>query len=67
MDIVIETKTKFLEIPFFVVGTTNLNLLSGVTFLGLGLIKINKSQHMCFTIDDMKYDNAQKEEMKGKN
>ena len=68
MDTVIETKTKFLESKFFVVGTKNINLLlSGVTFPALNLIKINKSKHLCFTIDNMKNDNTQKEEMKANN
>ena len=40
VDTVIETKTKFSESAFFVVETKNVNLLSGVTSLALGLIKI---------------------------
>ena len=47
VDTVIETKTKFLESKFFVAKTKNINLLSDVTSLALGLIKINKSEHMC--------------------
>ena len=49
---VIEAKTKFLEITFFVGETKNINFLSGVTYLALGLIKIDKSEHICFTIDE---------------
>ena len=64
MDTVIETKTNFLESTLLVVETKNINLLSGVTSLSLGLINIDKSEHMCFTIDNKKNDNAQKEEMK---
>ena len=64
VDTVIETKTKFLESKFFVAETKNINLLSGVTSLALGLIKIDKIEHMCSTIDDKKNGNAQKEEMK---
>ena len=40
MDTVIESKTKFLESKVFVAETKNINLLSGVTSLALGLIKI---------------------------
>ena len=47
VDTVTETKTKFLESKFFVAKTKNINLLSGVTSLALGLIKIDKSEHMC--------------------
>ena len=55
----------FLESTFFVV--VNINLLSSITFLALGLIKINKSKHLCFTIDNIKNGNTQKEEMKANN
>ena len=64
MDTVTETKTKFSENTFFVVETKSINLLSGVTSLALGLIKINKNKQMCFTIDNMKTNNTQKEETK---
>ena len=64
MDTVIQTKTKFLESTFLIVETKNINLLSGITFLALGLIKINKTEHMCFTVDNKKNSNAQKEETK---
>lgn len=47
MNTVTETKTKFWEITFFVVETKIIILLSGVIFLALGLIKINKSEYMC--------------------
>ena len=40
VDTVIESKTKFLENKVFVAETKNINLLSGVTSLALGLIKI---------------------------
>ena len=40
VDAVIESKTKFLESKVFVAETKNINLLSGVTSLALGLIKI---------------------------
>ena len=59
VDTVIETKTKVLESNFFVAETKNINLLSGVTSLALGLIKIDKSEHICFTIDNKKNGNAQ--------
>ena len=61
---VIETKTKFSESKFFEVETKSINLLLGVTSLAPGLIKINKSKHMCFTINNMKNGNTQKEEIK---
>ena len=64
VDTVIEIKTKFFESTFFVVETKNINLQSGVTSLPLGLTKINKSEHMCFTIDNKKNGYTQKEEMK---
>ena len=64
VDTVIETKTKFSESKFFEVETKNINLLSSVTFLAPGLIKINKSEDMCFPVDDMKNGNTQKEEIK---
>ena len=48
VNTVIETKTEFLESTFFVAETRNINL-SGDTFLALGLIKIDESEHMCFT------------------
>ena len=48
----------------FVVETRSINLLSGVTSLALGLVKIDKSDYMCFTIDNKKNDIAQKDEMK---
>ena len=54
VDTVIETKTKFLESKFFVAETENINLLLGVTSLALGMIKIDKSEHMCFTISNKK-------------
>ena len=38
--------------------------MSGVTYLALGLIKIDKSEHMCFTIYNRKNDNTQKGELK---
>ena len=60
VDTVIETRTKFWGNTFFVIETENINLLPGVTSLGLGLIKIYKSK--CFTIYSMKIDNTQKEE-----
>ena len=41
--------------------------MSGITFLALGLININKIEHMSFTIDIMKNNNTQKEEMKAIN
>ena len=53
-----------MESKFFEVETKNINLLPGVTSLAPGLIKIDKSEHMCFTIDNMKNDHTQKEEMK---
>ena len=37
-------------------------MLSGVTSLALGLIKIDKSKHICLTINKNKNGNAQKEE-----
>ena len=58
VDTVTETKTKFSENTFFVVETKSINLLSGVTSLALGLIKINKNKQMCFTIDNMKTNNT---------
>ena len=61
---VIENKTKFLESKFFVAETKNINLLAAVTSLALGLIKIDKSEHMCFIINNKKNGNAQKEETK---
>ena len=64
MNTVTETKTKFSENTYFVVGTKSINLLSGVTSLGLGLIKINKNKQICFTIDNTKTNNTQKEETK---
>ena len=64
MNTLIETKTKFLESKFFVVETKNISFLSDATSLALGLIKINEREHMFFPIDNMKNDNAQKEEMK---
>ena len=64
VDTVLETKTKFLESTIFVVEIKNINLLSGVTSLALGLIKIDKSEHMCFIIDNKKNSNAQKEKIK---
>ena len=39
-------------------------MLSGVTTLAPGLIKINKSEHMRFTIDNVKNGNTRKEEIK---
>ena len=47
---------------FFVAETQNINLLSGVTSLALGLIKTDKSKHICLTINKNKNGNAQKEE-----
>ena len=47
----------------FFVAAQNINLLSGVTSLALGLIKIDKSEHVCLTINNKKNSNAQKEEM----
>ena len=38
--------------------------MSGVTSLALGLVKIDRSEYMCFTIDNKKNGNTQKEEMK---
>ena len=64
VDTVIENKTKFLESKFFVAETKNINLLAAVTSLALGLIKIDKSEHMCFIINNKKNGNAQKEETK---
>ena len=55
---------EFLESTFFVAETKNINLFSGDTFLALGLIKIDESEHMCFTIDNKTHCNVQKEEMK---
>ena len=53
-----------MEIIFFVVETKNINLLSGVASLALALVQINTGEHMCFTIDNMKSGNVQKEDMK---
>ena len=64
MHTVINTKTKFLERMFCVAVTKNINLLLGITSLALGLIKIDKNEHMCFTINNKKNGNVQKEEMK---
>ena len=64
VDIAIKTNTKFLDNKLFVVETKNINLLSGVTSLALGLVKIDKTEYMCFTVDNEKNGNAQKEEMK---
>ena len=63
MDTVTETKTKFLESKFFVAKTKNINLLSGVTSLALGLIKIDKSEHMCWTVNNKENGNAQNKEI----
>ena len=38
--------------------------MSGVTSLALDLIKIDKSEHRCFTINNKKNCNAQEEQMK---
>ena len=61
---VIDTKIKFLENTLFVGKTKKINLLSDLTSLDLGLIKTDKSKHMCFNINNMKNGNTQKEEMK---
>ena len=42
LDTQIDTETKFLGKIFFVIETKNVNLLSSVTSLALGLIKIYK-------------------------
>ena len=52
------------QITFFVVGTKNIDSSTGVTSQATGLIKINKNEDMCFTNDNMKNHNTQKEEMK---
>ena len=49
---------------FCVAVTKNINLLLGITSLALGLIKIDKNEHMFFTINNKKNGNVQKEEMK---
>ena len=64
VDTVIETDTKFSKSIFFAVETKVINSLSGVASLALGLIKSNKSEHMCFTFYNMKNDNTQKEVIK---
>ena len=38
--------------------------MSGVTSLALGLVKIDRSEYMCFTIDNKKNGYTKKEEMK---
>ena len=48
----------------FLGKTKKINLLSDVTSLDLGLIKIDKSEHVCFNINNMKNGKTQKEEMK---
>ena len=38
-----------------------------MTALALGLIKINKSKHTCFIVDNMKNNNRKKQETETKN
>ena len=64
VDTAIENKMKFLESKFFVPKTKNISLLAAVTSLALGLIEIDKSEHMCFIINNKTNGNEQKEEMK---
>ena len=64
VNTVIETIAKFLESNFYVAETKNINLLSDITSLALGLMKIDKREHMCFTNNNNKKNgNTQKEEM----
>ena len=50
VNTIIGVKTKFLEGMSIVVETKSVNLLSGITSLALGLIQIDKREHMCFSL-----------------